>query len=346
MARRFINVPRSNMAFLPQADVVKQKKAGQLYFTSDTKRFVICDADRGLHSADFDNLVTQGAGISVVGNTVSIRNAANLTDGYVPRWGTANNQFANSAIRSTATYIGVGAAPQSFVHVYENDARVITTADQSTMILEQNGAGDVGIQFELTGGQRWSIGIDNSNASDAFVIYDITDSRNCLTIDGSGNVGIHTAAPAHYLHIDSPNGTFAQGLRLSYNANASGWSMVTGTDANLYIGNGASASETLRLVLTDAGNVGIGVADPDTKLEVFYAGTQIKCSYNAGDYGTLAADDNGDMTIGVSGSHVIIQSGKDLRLGNARQAGDPATDGYVLIEDSTGTQYKVPCLAA
>ena len=44
-------------------------------------------------------------------------------------------------------------------------------------------------------------------------------------------------------------------------------------------------------------------------------------------------------------SYVIISSGKDLRLGNARQAGAPTADGYVILEDSTGTQYKIPCEA-
>jgi hypothetical protein len=44
-----------------------------------------------------------------------------------------------------------------------------------------------------------------------------------------------------------------------------------------------------------------------------------------------------------SGGFAFIQ-GK-LKTDNARTAGDPSTDGYLVIYDSTGTAYKVPCVA-
>jgi len=52
-------------------------------------------------------------------------------------------------------------------------------------------------------------------------------------------------------------------------------------------------------------NVGIGVADPDTKLEVFYAGTQLKLSYDATDFCTFAVDTNHDITITPSSTGQI-----------------------------------------
>lgn len=36
----------------------------------------------------------------------------------------------------------------------------------------------------------------------------------------------------------------------------------------------------------------------------------------------------------------------NIWLDNARQAGAPTPDGYLLVKDSTGTQYKIPCEAA
>jgi hypothetical protein len=52
----------------------------------------------------------------------------------------------------------------------------------------------------------------------------------------------------------------------------------------------ANHTTTLATVL-GSGNVGIGVTDPDTALEVFKAGTQLKLSYNASDNATFAVDD-------------------------------------------------------
>lgn len=58
--------------------------------------------------------------------------------------------------------------------------------------------------------------------------------------------------------------------------------------------------------LTITGDVGIGVTDPDTQLEVLYAGNQLKLSFDGTDNTIFAVDISGDLTITPSGTGVII----------------------------------------
>jgi len=62
----------------------------------------------------------------------------------------------------------------------------------------------------------------------------------------------------------------------------------------------------VRMVIAQDGNVGVGVGDPDTRLEVFNAGNQLKLSYNASDAATFAVDDNGYLTVTPSGGFAAI----------------------------------------
>tara|TARA_Y100000592_G_scaffold8792_1_gene12353 strand:+ start:2310 stop:3539 length:1230 start_codon:yes stop_codon:yes gene_type:complete len=62
----------------------------------------------------------------------------------------------------------------------------------------------------------------------------------------------------------------------------------------------------VRMVIAQDGNVGVGVGDPDTRLEVFNAGNQLKLSYNASDSATFAVDDNGYLTVTPSGGFASI----------------------------------------
>jgi len=62
----------------------------------------------------------------------------------------------------------------------------------------------------------------------------------------------------------------------------------------------------VRMVIAQDGNVGVGVGDPDTRLEVFNAGNQLKLSYNASDSATFAVDDSGYLTVTPSGGFASI----------------------------------------
>jgi hypothetical protein len=78
--------------------------------------------------------------------------------------------------------IGIGtAAPSVPLNVYVDNA---TTASQIIKV-EQDGAGDCGISFDLTASTQWAVGVDNSD-SDKFIISAATDLGSpILVLDGT-----------------------------------------------------------------------------------------------------------------------------------------------------------------
>lgn len=95
-------------------------------------------------------------------------------------------EFETSYIEILGGYTGIGkTTPASILHVYENTAAVGTSTG---ITIEQDGGGDAQLQFYLTGGQRWVLGIDNSD-SDKFKIGRGAGwtTATTITIDTSGN---------------------------------------------------------------------------------------------------------------------------------------------------------------
>jgi len=114
---------------------------------------------------------------------------------------------------------GVGIAnPISSVHFYENNSR---TSSNAGVTIEQDGAGDVLVQFLLTGGLRWVMGVDNSD-DDKFKIDDsvVLGGNAPLTITTGGSFGFGITNPDVDSKIDVKN-TGADALRLR-SGNASG----------------------------------------------------------------------------------------------------------------------------
>ena len=70
-----------------------------------------------------------------------------------------------------------------------------------------------------------------------------------------------------------------------------------------------------KVVVDTNGDVGIGVSDPDAKLEVFSGGTQLKLSYDATHNSTLSTNGSGDLTIDTSGNDIFM--GADSNIGSA-----------------------------
>ncbi len=75
---------------------------------------------------------------------------------------------------------------------------------------------------------------------------------------------------------------------------------------SLVFQTGASETATTKMLLTSAGYLGIGVVDPDTKLEVLYAGTQLKLSFDGTDNMTVGVDTNGRAIFTPSGTAIYF----------------------------------------
>jgi len=83
--------------------------------------------------------------------------------------------------------------PLTNFHIYEDNADTVPAVR-----IEQDGAGDAALNFLLTGGQNWSIGIDNS-VTDTFMISGGADLQTnpFVTVLVDGSVGIGTTTVPH-----------------------------------------------------------------------------------------------------------------------------------------------------
>lgn len=141
-----------------------------------------------------------------------------MTSGYLPKYD--GSGLVNSTAYETATGIGVGTAtPSSKFESYESNS---TTGAANGITIEQGSTGDASLHWLLTAGQRYTMGIDNSD-SDKLKIGTSADlaSNNLVTIDSAGNMGIGTTTPSVKLEVSSTATGTSTPLAIS-NLNPSG----------------------------------------------------------------------------------------------------------------------------
>jgi len=100
--------------------------------------------------------------------------------------------------------------PISMLHVYENTTNTGVTAG---LTVEQDGTGDAVVQFLLTGGRRWVMGLDNSDGDKLKIgtaagAVDLSTDE-VVTITTAGAVGIGVSGPTQELAV---NGTIIGGF--------------------------------------------------------------------------------------------------------------------------------------
>lgn len=139
-----------------------------------------------------------------------------------------------------------------------------------------------------------------------------------MRITSTGNIGIGTTSPQTRFDIKQSSDTFVGGLHLRRSSTNDTWALVSGADNSLYMGyannaSGADASSDFTvypLVLTSAGNVGVGTPSPTFPLEVSKsqaAATYIQVTNSNTSTGNAAAmrmftSGNNALTLSASGN--------------------------------------------
>ena len=113
-------------------------------------------------------------------------------------------------------------------------------------------------------------------------------------------------------------------------AEADGTFSSTVNSTELVFATNTSALATERMRIDSSGNVGIGVSDPDTKLEILHAGVQQKWSYNASVYATLEVDSSNHARLVTPSGYIFLNAGGgEVRIKDGSQT--------VLIIDGATT---------
>lgn len=115
------------------------------------------------------------------------------------------------------------------------------------------------------------------------------------------------------INIQMPNITQTTGAVTSTGITITGGTVTSGTSYGL-------------IVDANAGNVGIGVTDPDTLLELYKVGTQLKLSGGAADYATFAVAADGALTIttvdtDAAEGDIILMPDGNIGIGTTEPAG-------------------------
>ena len=261
--------------------------------------------------------------------------------------------------------VGIGLnSPTSTFHVYDNDANVDATVG---LTVEQDGTGDAISQYLLSGGQRWVLGIDNSDGDKFKLASDADLNTNPkLTIQTDGNVGIGVSSPTqlmqlqnagtdNYLKIDA-GATAANyaGIMLTEHDINWGWTLrQNAADDDFHISyQDNTPTFTDVVTATRTGNVGIGTTAPGARFHIEDLTNSVQLlefSTNNQDVDIRIGEDN-DGGYGFYWRYMGTQTGNDneLELWSENQAGadiqvyEIEQDGEVNFAQNVGVGTDSP----
>ncbi len=181
--------------------------------------------------------------------------------------------------------VGIGTtSPSKKLHVYQND-------EGQPLLLETNGD-YAGIALK-NNTKQWVL----NNSTKGFGIWDDAASAYRMLIDDAGDVGIGTTSPSKKLHVYQNDE--GQPLLLETNGDYAGIALKNNTkqwvlnNSTKGFGIWDDAASAYRMLIDDAGDVGIGATSPSKKLHVYQddEGQPLLLETN-GDYAGFALKNN------------------------------------------------------
>ena len=295
--------------------------------TGTDNSVVVLDSDGSFKTDEINSDVWITSKNFVDANTIS--------NGYITK-ATDSDTIASSILYESSNKIGLGTTtPTSSMHIFVDNTNKMTTKDGSILIVEQDNAnGDAGIQFDLTGGQKWSIGIDHSDG-DKFKIFDITDQRSVLEADGGGSL----IQPGGDYYGRSVDGEYSRlfrwgGVYFTWDSDSYGNNYqhsITST-------NGNESSFTDSITLNSYGNVLINI-DSNNNSD----NNTFKIANNSTDTNNLllTVNEGGDLDVSgnITGSNIKVEGTLDA---NNLSLDALTMEGNILMSHSKGIEWSDP----
>jgi len=225
---------------------------------------------------------------------------------------------------TTTVLTGLSYTP-TFVHLFHNGVRLVDGTDYTAT----NGTSITLTTAAENGDQVVVVSYATFQAADAYTKAEadagfVSDPNGAVTVDGSGNVGIGTAAPSAKMGINAaaPDFTFLQSDAVKYRMGVSNVTNggVTGSASGDYFARTSGGKMmfstndgvTAHATIDSSGNVGIGTATPASYNA---AGQNLVISDSAGASGlTIASSTTGsghilfaDSTVGTGAYDGLIR---------------------------------------
>ncbi|MBX3373797.1 MAG: tail fiber domain-containing protein [Phycisphaeraceae bacterium] len=171
-------------------------------------------------------------------------------------------------VRDVTTFVSatggwIGTRADTPLHLYAADSPARMTITQSGNI----GIGTAAPDYPLTVSGSAKIS-GNVAIGNAIPFHPLTVVGNATV---SGNFGIGALIPQRRLHIIGEGGSQVNGIRVMHGSEGSNWDLVVGGDATGFPGGLAIAREgsfTTGIVLSAAGNAGVGLTNPSFRLDL------------------------------------------------------------------------------
>ena len=222
-------------------------------------------------------------------------------------------------------------------HFLKYDGSKIAFASVSS-----GGGADTGLANTFTEAQ--TISKDQDSELIALILKNESDAANT-----SGLVSLR-------FDLEDTGGTAVDSGKIAVKKEASFTSTAATQDSSMVFSTSLNGTLTEHATLTSAGNLGVGVTDPDAKLEVLNTSTQAKFSYDAdsfatvtvadashttvatGESGNLILDAAGDIEINADGGNITFKDGSDVIFDIVKNSGFHTIDitGDIRLDASGG----------